>query len=271
MEFVDRLLARRLEAAEEIPQVCHALHSRRLHPESQAGVEEIAGGSLSFVEEGSPIGRAVGLGLNGPVSRDEVERIEEFYRSRGGPAQVDVCPYTDLGFIEMLKTRGYLMTELNNVLYRKLSSDLEQKTIASGFRVEPGSPEKAEVFADIVCHSFFREGDIPPKMKGWLVALFQFPGAMTFLATVDGHAVGSSAGQIIAERNMIALFGDGTLPEYRGRGIQTATIHARLCHAAAAGCDLAVVVTQGGSSSQRNYERAGFRVAYSKATMVKEW
>ena len=33
--------------------------------------------------------------------------------------------------------------------------------------------------------------------------------------------------------------------------------------------DFSVVVTQGGSTSQRNYERVGFSVAYSKATLVK--
>jgi len=36
------------------------------------------------------------------------------------------------------------------------------------------------------------------------------------------------------------------------------------------GCEYAVVVTQGGSSSQRNVERLGFRVAYSKVTVVKK-
>ena len=40
--------------------------------------------------------------------------------------------------------------------------------------------------------------------------------------------------------------------------------------AAKAGCEYAVVVTQGGTTSQRNAERLGFRVAYSKATLVKQ-
>ena len=36
-----------------------------------------------------------------------------------------------------------------------------------------------------------------------------------------------------------------------------------------AGCDLAVVVTRGGTTSQRNVERLGFTLAYSKATLVQ--
>jgi hypothetical protein len=39
--------------------------------------------------------------------------------------------------------------------------------------------------------------------------------------------------------------------------------------AAEAGCDLVVVVTQGGSVSERNCVRLGFRIAYSKATVIK--
>jgi hypothetical protein len=31
-----------------------------------------------------------------------------------------------------------------------------------------------------------------------------------------------------------------------------------------------VIVTRGGTTSQHNAERLGFRLAYSKATMVKE-
>jgi hypothetical protein len=40
--------------------------------------------------------------------------------------------------------------------------------------------------------------------------------------------------------------------------------------AAVAGCEYAVIVTRGGTTSQHNAERLGFRLAYSKATMVKE-
>jgi hypothetical protein len=38
-----------------------------------------------------------------------------------------------------------------------------------------------------------------------------------------------------------------------------------------AGCEYAVVVTHGGSASQRNVERLGFRVAYSKVTVIKQF
>lgn len=82
----------------------------------------------------------------------------------------------------------------------------------------------------------------------------------------------SPAGQgvVIRQHKVFALCGAGTLTEYRGHGLQTALLRVRMAAAAMAGCEYAVVVTQGGTTSQRNAERLGFRVAYSKVTVIKQ-
>ena len=61
------------------------------------------------------------------------------------------------------------------------------------------------------------------------------------------------------------------LPEFRRRGVQSGLIAQRLHEAALAGCEYAVVSTNPGSGSQRNMERRGFRLAYTKVVMVREW
>jgi hypothetical protein len=61
------------------------------------------------------------------------------------------------------------------------------------------------------------------------------------------------------------LAGASTIPSARGRGAQRALLNARLLHAAAQGVDLAMIVTQPESGSQRNAERAGFRPVYSRS------
>ena len=50
----------------------------------------------------------------------------------------------------------------------------------------------------------------------------------------------------------------------------TALLTARLAHAAAAGCDIAVVTTQPGSKSQENMQRHGFDLLYTRAILVKQ-
>jgi GNAT superfamily N-acetyltransferase len=269
MEFVDKAFARRLESAEEIPQVLYARLYREIRPEIGAAAEEICGGHMIFAGLGSPIGRAVGMGLERPLTAEDVDRIEAFYRQHKAPAQVDVCPLHGPETIEMFKQRGYAMAELNQVLWRRLGREDKFAEAPAGVTIRRGNPEEAAAFAEVVGRSFHEKGDPPEGFGQMMAPLFQFPGAITFVAEADGRMAAAAAGLIIPEHRVVALFGAGTLPEFRNRGIQTALLSARLKLAVENGCELAVIVTLGGTPSQRNAERLGFRVAYSKATLVK--
>jgi GNAT superfamily N-acetyltransferase len=267
-EFVDRAFARRLESAEEMPQVYYGRLYQKLRPEVNAAVEPICGGHMIFAGVGAMVGRAVGMGFDGPVSAADLDRLEEFYRSRGAPSQVDVCPLTDPGLLEMVKHRGYRLAELNNVLYRRLEAEELSGRAPQGSTIRAGRPEESELFAGILKRSFFPQGDAPADFDATFTPLFQMDGALTFVAEIEGQTVACGVGLLIPEHKVVALFGAGTLPAYRGRGLQTALLGRRMKAAALAGCELAVIVTQGGTTSQRNAERLGFRVAYSKATLI---
>jgi hypothetical protein len=68
----------------------------------------------------------------------------------------------------------------------------------------------------------------------------------------------------------VAEFGGAsTRPIFRRRGIQTTLLRARLAAAKGQGCDVVIVVTTPGTESQRNVDRVGFSLAYTKAVMVK--
>ena len=56
---------------------------------------------------------------------------------------------------------------------------------------------------------------------------------------------------------------------YRRASLQAKLIQERLSRAAQAGCDMATADTEPGSASQRNYEKLGFRVAYTRVTLIK--
>jgi hypothetical protein len=60
------------------------------------------------------------------------------------------------------------------------------------------------------------------------------------------------------------LAGASTIPDGRKRGAQNALLDHRLQHAAAHGCDIALMGALPGSGSQRNAERHGFRIAYTR-------
>jgi ribosomal protein S18 acetylase RimI-like enzyme len=87
-------------------------------------------------------------------------------------------------------------------------------------------------------------------------------GGRFYLATIDGQRSAAAALTITDGVGYLALA--ATLPDFRRRGCQQALIAARLADSAAARCDLAVTTTELGSQSQRNLERAGLRIAYTK-------
>ena len=270
MHFVDKAFARRLESGEEMPQVDCARMFQQLRPAVGAAFEPICGGHMIFAGLNSPIGHACGLGFDGPVTSADLDRLEDFYRSHGAPAQVDFCPLTDPSLLELLKERGYGIHELNNVLFRNLDMR-EPAGTPAGVQIRRGKPEEAALFSDIVSRSFFDTSDPPEGFADMLAPLFRFPEALTFFACVGQTPVAAAAGRIIPEHRVFALFGAGTLPDFRRRGIQTALLRARMEAAAEAGCDVVVVVTQAGTVSERNCVRLGFRIAYSKATVIRHW
>ncbi len=269
MQFVDKALARRFEACEEMPQVLYARAFQTMRLEIGAAEEEICGGHMIFAGLGSPIGRATGLGLDQAFSAEDLDRIEQFYRSHNAPSQVDLCPLHDPAVFEMFKERGYGIAELNNVLYRRLDANETLPAVPAGCEIRRGRPEEARELGAIVERAFFPEG-APEAFQDLLTPLYQMEGAVTFAASVEGQAVACGAGLLIPQHRVFALCGAGTDAEFRGRGLQTALLCVRLAAAAEAGCEYAVVVTNGGSASQRNCERLGFRVAYSKVTVIKE-
>lgn len=274
MQFVDRALARRFESAEEMPQIYHAYAAQKLQPHLGATVEPIAGGHMIFAGLGSPIGRAVGMGFSASVTEAEFDQLEDFYFSRKAPSQVDYCPLTDMSLLEIARKRGYQVAELNNVLARKLNPTESFPPAPQDFSIRAGRADEALAFAAIVRESFFPEGEEPAGFDEMLSPTFSFPGAIAFFAQhrtdPERKLVATGAGLLISDHRIVALFGAGTLQPYRSRGLQTAILQRRIASAAEAGCEYAVIVTLGGTTSMRNAERLGFTVAYSKATLIKD-
>jgi ribosomal protein S18 acetylase RimI-like enzyme len=268
MQFVDKALARRLEACEEMPQVLYARIFRNTRPEIGAAEEEICGGHMVFAGLGSPIGRATGAGLDRAFTADDLDRIEQFYRERKAPSQVDLTPLHAPEVFEMFKERGYSIAELNNVLYRKLDPAEEFPGPPDGCEIRRSPIEEAEITGGIVEGAFFPDG-APEAFRGLITPLYQMKDARPSVATIEGRPVACGTGLVIPDHKVFALCGAGTLSAYRGRGLQSALLRARMKAAVEAGCEYAVVVTQGGTVSQRNAERLGLRVAYSKVTVIK--
>ena len=87
-------------------------------------------------------------------------------------------------------------------------------------------------------------------------------GSPCFLAEVD--CTPGAAGALIVHEGVALFGGASTVPELRRRGLQAALLNERMRYAVERGCDLAMMVAEAGSNSQRNAERKGFCVAYTR-------
>jgi GNAT superfamily N-acetyltransferase len=268
MLFADLALAVRIEAvAARVCREC-TLALARLRPDSGATTIDVAGGIACFAGVGSPMTQAMGLGLDGPVSVDDIGRLEAFYNDRGSPVQVVTCPLADPSLAAVLGSRGYRPVEFENILYLALDPADPSPLPPPGIRARPISPDESDAWADALSEGFAGTVGAPPELREIALMILGATGATHFLALADGTPAGG--GTLFADASVAFLAGSATRPSHRNRGIHTALLHARLAHARHHGCDLAVMGALPGSGSQRNVERLGFRVAYTRVAFLRD-
>jgi ribosomal protein S18 acetylase RimI-like enzyme len=264
--FVDQAFSYKLESAEFLPSIEWIDALIRDHPERGPTHKMVGGGWMLYAGPDSPANHIIGLGLKGPVSKAEVDTVEEFYHSRRSLCEVVVSPYADMSLLTELGARGYRITEWNSVLVREVKPGDHFQT--GDFEVRPVRPDEVLRWADVLARGFEEFQAVAPDV---FLPLATAPSAMAFLARMDGRIVGGACGSLFPGEGIASLYGAATLPEFRNRGVQNALFQARLRRAAEAGCRWAVACTQPGTVSQRNAERNGLRVAYTKVAMQRHW
>lgn len=261
-------LARRLERQEALGCVEYARSVAALDPSAATASFPLAGGFVAFSGPGGPLSRAVALGMTVPVTTEDLDRVEGFYRERGGPAQVDLCPLADRSLVDLLGERAYRISEFNSVLVKPLQAGHEDGVHPPGFEVRETRPDEAELWSETVSAGFAGEDPLTPELVDVARPFFALASATPFLAFVDGAPAGG--GLLVLREGLATLLATATVPAFRNRGVQTALLEARLVRAAAEGAALAVCYTLPGSPSQRNVERLGFRVVYTKLVLSRE-
>jgi GNAT superfamily N-acetyltransferase len=248
--FADPALARRIERAEA------------LNFSGCGESMETCGGIAVFAGEGSPLTHAVGLGMSGPVDPADFERMENFFRERGAPVNVEICAHASLSIAGEMGARGYRIVEWSNVLAGPVIG-------AADSRVRVADPGEEPLWTQTLFEGFFERSGLTEIERDAGRRLFSLDGAQCWFGISEGTV--AAAGAMNKREGLAMLFADSTLARFRGRGLHLALIRARLEAAARMGCDWATATTAPGSISQRNYERAGFRVVYSKVNMQRDW
>lgn len=268
MFFVDLSLARRLEASSAWRASEYARAQSKLRPEIKSAIAPIAGGHAIYAGADAPGNRAIGLGLHNPVTCEDLEFVEDFYRSRGAIPGIHLCPLADASLFEQLKQRSYRLEKFFNVYVLSLSESASTTALSTEVRVTLVGPKERELWLQTVVQGFSEQDVLTPEMLKMIAPTLHSESAQCFLAWVDGEPAGGGA--MLLHDGVAKLCSTSTRLMFRKKGVQTALLNARLAFGKEAGCDLAhVLISPSNGASRRNVERAGFRLAYTKAVMVK--
>ncbi|MEJ5368093.1 MAG: GNAT family N-acetyltransferase [Bryobacteraceae bacterium] len=257
--LADLPLARQLERAEAVSSA-RFVEARRRAADSRAEWIECGGAVALYDGAESPATQTFCLGLFEAASEETLERLERFFFERGAAAHHEVSPLAGIECFQLLQQRGYSLVELSSVMYRTLEAP---PSPPEGVRVSLAQPEEADLWAQIAADGW---RDVAPDLYEWIRQIGEATArkeeSPCFLAWIEGRPVAAAGLSLLPP--VAHLAGASTIPEARRRGAQQALLEARLRYAAEHGCALALMGAAPGSASQRNAERQGFRIAYTR-------
>ncbi len=269
MIFSDRKLSQKLERAEALANADFVETRARLDPDSRASWIEVGGAYAMFDGAESPCTQTFGLGLFEEITDEHLDEIESFFVERGAPVFHEVSPLADASLMAMLNGRGYHPAELSTVMFREVAaadSGSKQRNVKITTRVV--GPEEADFWARTSADGWATEHEgLSEFMFNFGQISARCEGAYPYLAEFDGTAIATAMMFVHGEVAMLA--GASTVPDRRNQGAQNALFRARLIHAAELGCTLAVMAAAPGSQSQKNAQKNGFYIAYTRTKWHK--
>lgn len=267
MTFVDMAFAARLEDAQAWRAVYYAQASQAQSQTHDGATITIAGAPVIYGGAGVPVNRAVGLGMHGPVTSDDLDAVEAFYSERRADTVIDLCPLADPSLLTLLQMRGYHLRNWMSMLFMPLPSP--PVALHPAIHVTRATPEQADLWLATSARGFDESDYVSSDTLRGLTPNFYANNAHCYFAWLDDLPI--ATGGMYPHKGVVELGGASTLVAYRQQGAQTALIQQRLSDAYTLGCDLAVVLTTPGSASQRNMQRRGFQLAYTRAIAVRPY
>jgi GNAT superfamily N-acetyltransferase len=261
MVFSDLDLSRQLERAEG--QACLEFAKARscLNPNSGASWIECAGAYAVFDGVDSPVTQTFGLGLFEQLSSGSLDSIERFFLDREAVVVHEVSPLAGLATLDLLCARGYRPIELSSVMHRAV--DPPATKVESAVTVRVAVPEEVALWTDVSARGWAHQNpELLDFLRDFGAVSFAREHSVQFIAELDGQP--GAAGSLSLHDGVALFGGASTLPEFRRRGLQAALLEARMRYAFEHGYPLAMMVAEAGSQSQRNAERKGFRIAYTR-------
>jgi hypothetical protein len=243
MRTIERAMARNLHD--------YVAAHRHVVPDSDAACIEVANGIAAFTGVGSPLTTVKAAGPG--VSPSDLDEIESFFRRHRVPAvTIELAPWLPDESVHVLRDRGYLPVGNEDVVAMTTSS-------------APSLPSSLPVEAiplgawPVVMRRCFELNEESPANE-LVAAAAHLPDSRLY--GIRENELWIAAAQSVSYGDVVIFGNDGTNPDARNGGAQTALIKHRL-EEIAPGTTIAAEVAPG-SGSERNYLRCGFQIAYTR-------
>jgi GNAT superfamily N-acetyltransferase len=263
MIYTDKALSQRLELTEGRANVDFVETRKRLFPDSDAAWIEVGGTYAMFDGLQSPLTQTFGLGIFEEATPEVLERIENFYTGHGSPVFHEVSPMADMSLLALLGERGYRPMELSSVMYLELDNLELPPPLNRNITTRILDSQEADIWAETAAKGWATEYEgLADFMLGFGKIAARTVGGRPFVAELDGQPIATGGFQVYED--VCILAGASTIPEARRIGAQNALLSARLRFARQLGCNLAMMCALPGSQSQKNAQKNGFDIAYTR-------
>jgi hypothetical protein len=213
----------------------------------------------------SEFNRATGLNIDGPFTERDLEHALDWLAECANPAwAIQLPPDTQSDIVDgWMRKRGIRKSGSGWAIHEREPHPIAPDPRQNNLEVRLVDQRDSKTFGQVVANGF----GLPISVAPWFSSLVGRPKWRTYLA-YDGD-VPAACAALYLNCGWGWMGVDATLPDYRGRGAQTALINCRISDAIAVGA-IGLIAETGqpppgeakNSPSYQNYLRAGFRTAY---------
>jgi len=207
------------------------------------------------------------LGLE-PSSEIYLDQIIELFAKRNLSFRFEIMPGNlNSSLASRLHKLRFCQMSFNAAVYGQPSLALKTPPNEQ-IKVREVQPNEVDLFLNLY-QDGFGLSRLTGKERDAVLAWLHRAKSGLYLCVAHVDDIPAGVGVLYTENGIGLLADAATLPEFRGKGCHSAMIDHRINQAEKQNCDLLTSFVEFGSTSHQNLERAGLRVAYTKAMWWK--
>ncbi|WP_155593928.1 GNAT family N-acetyltransferase [Lysinibacillus cavernae] len=193
-----------------------------------------------------------------------VETILAFYKEKGIPARFDVAPqYMNASSLQKLHHAGFFQSDFHTTLYSALSSEYVGELKNSIIEIRTIQEDEFDFYGKLYVEGFNMPRFLADSVAANNKVLYDKPGWSFYIASLNNEDVG--IGSMFVHNSTAILAASAVQHSARNKGIHQALIQYRVKEAVKQNCKHVVGHAKFASTSQKNMERCGMTIAYTKS------